>query len=244
VVHAEDQGVTTLESSHTALFASAPRRLAAAVLISLALHVLAWHLLPPLRTQIEPLARTLKVLLVAPEPTPVVEPAPQPPPPRSAPVARKPRPAEPARQPPPEARESARESAPVASPEIAPPRAEPAPPVLSRVPEPAPVPAVAVPPADLLAGYGSSVSRLLARHREYPRIAALRGWEGTVTMRLRVGATGRLLEAGVDSTSGHAVLDAQALEMVKRVAELPPPPEGLRGREFAVLVPVVFRLER
>jgi protein TonB len=63
-------------------------------------------------------------------------------------------------------------------------------------------------------------------------------------MRLRVGATGRLLEAKVDSTSGHAVLDTQALDMVKRVAELPPPPEGLRGREFAVLVPVVFRLER
>ena len=32
--------------------------------------------------------------------------------------------------------------------------------------------------------------------------------------------------------------------MVKRIAELPPPPEGLRDREFTVLVPVVFRLQR
>jgi hypothetical protein len=40
------------------------------------------------------------------------------------------------------------------------------------------------------------------------------------------------------------VLDAQALEMVKRVPELPQPPEVLRNREFGVLVPVVFRLER
>ncbi|HSD40685.1 MAG TPA: TonB family protein [Burkholderiales bacterium] len=219
-----------------------------AVVASFALHALAWHLLPPIRTQIAPLARTLEVLLVAqPEaPPPLVEQARPTPAAQPAPIARKPRPVEATRQPPKVDPEMARESAPVAPPEYAPPasappRAEPAPPLLTRTPEPAPV---AAPSADLLAGYGSSVSRMLARHREYPRIAAMRGWEGTVTMRLRVGATGRLLEAKVDSSSGHAVLDTQALEMVKRVPELPPPPEGLRDREFAVLVPVVFRLER
>jgi protein TonB len=236
--------VTTLEFASSRLFEATPRRLAVAIVASLALHVLAWHLLPPLGTQIAPLARTLEVLLVAqPEaPPPAVEPAPPMSPP--APVARKPRPAEPARQPAPEARELAREPAPVASPVSAPPRAEPAPAILTRAPDPAPVPAVAVPSPDLLAGYGSSISRLLARHREYPRVAAMRGWEGTVTMRLRVGPGGKLIEAKVEGSSGHPVLDTQALEMVNRVAELPPPPEGLRGREFAVLVPVVFRLER
>ena len=55
---------------------------------------------------------------------------------------------------------------------------------------------------------------------------------------------GKLIEAKVEGSSGHPVLDTQALEMVKRVAALPAPPEGLREREFAVLVPVVFRLER
>jgi protein TonB len=115
---------------------------------------------------------------------------------------------------------------------------------VTGAPATVPVAVDAKPSPDLLAGYGSSISRLLARHREYPRVAAMRGWEGTVTMRLKVGANGRLMEAQVDASSGHAALDAQALEMVKRIPELPPPPEGLRDREFAVLVPVEFRLQR
>jgi protein TonB len=244
VVRADGYGVTTL--AHSALFVRAPWRLAVAIVLSLALHVLAWHLLPPLRTQIAPLARSLHVLLVAEEPAPVVEPVPQPLPGRPAPAAPKPRPVERTPRPPapPETAEVQREPVPPSQ-ENAPRRAEPEPPILTRRPEPAQASVAIAPPApDLLAGYGSSVSRLLARHREYPRIAAMRGWEGTVMMSLRVGATGRLLEAKVDSTSSHPVLDAQALEMVKRVAELPTPPEGLRGREFSVLVPVVFRLER
>jgi protein TonB len=222
------------------------RRLGAAVAASLALHALAWQLLPPVRTPIAPLARTLEVLLVArqEEPPRVVDPAPPAQAARPEPVARKPRPVEPRRLAPKASVEASREPAPAVLPETAVPSAEPAPAILTRAPEPAPVVAVATPSADLLAGYGSSVSRLLARYREYPRLAAMRGWEGTVTMRLKVGANGRLMEAQVDSSSGHAMLDTQALEMVKRIAELPPPPEGLRNREFAVLVPVVFRLQR
>jgi len=212
---------------------------------SLALHAVVWQALPPIRTQIAPLTRTLEVLLVAPpeEPPRALEP-PSPPATRSDPAARKPRAAEPAPQYPRATFEVPREPASVALPEPAPPRAEPAPSIATRAPEPVPVAVVATPSPALLAGYGSSISRLLARYREYPRVAAMRGWEGTVTMRLTVGANGRLTEAQVDASSGHTVLDAQALEMVKRIAELPPPPEGLRDREFAVLVPVEFRLQR
>jgi protein TonB len=231
------------------------RRLAAAIVASLALHTAAWQLVPPLRAQIPPLVRTLEVLLVArpsEPPAPVVEAVPPPPPARSEPVARRPRAVE--RRP----RAVERESRPIApveeaaaprepapAPETAPPaQAQPAPAIPARPAEPAAVAALAAPPPEILAGYGSRVSRLLARHREYPRVALMRGWEGTVTMRLRVAPGGRLIEASVQGSSGHQVLDAQALDMVKRVPELPTPPESLRDREFAVLVPVVFRLER
>ena len=236
--------MTMLASGHPELFGTAQRRLAAAVVASLALHTLVWHVLPPIRTQIAPLTRTLEVLLVAQpeEPPRALEPAP--PPARPEPATRKPRSVGLAPQHPKEAFEAPREPAPVALPEAASPRTEPAPAIVTRAPEPAPVAAVATPSPDLLAGYGNSVSRLLARHREYPRVALMRGWEGTVTMRLRVASGGKLIEAKVESSSGHPVLDTQALEMVKRVAALPAPPEGLREREFAVLVPVVFRLER
>lgn len=114
-------------------------------------------------------------------------------------------------------------------------------------PEPAPAatpatPAGATPSPELLAGYGKAISQTLARYKEYPRIAQLRGWEGAVTMELRVSPSGGMLEARVHTSSGYAVLDDQALAMAARAKQFPPPPEGLRERDIEVLVPVVFRL--
>lgn len=235
----------TLAAGHSELFATAPRRLAAAVVASLALHAVAWHALPPIRTQLAPLTRTLEVLLVAQSEELPLALAPAPPPAaRREPAAREHRPVQPAPRHSNETFDAPREPAPVALPEPTPPRTDTAPATSTRASAPAPVVAPAAPSPDPLAGYGSSVSQLLARHLEYPRVAAMRGWEGTVTMRLKVGANGRLTEAHVDASSGHAALDTQALDMVKRIAELPPPPEDLRHREFTVLVPVVFRLQR
>jgi protein TonB len=222
---------------------SAEGRLALALVLSVALHAAAWHLLPPIGAQVAPLQRTLEVLLVPQPEAPAAAPLPVPAQPRPAapiPRAAPPRPrmeshADPIPSPP-------LDPGPAASPEPVRPAGPPAP-VATSVPA-SPPPVARAPATDLLAGYGNSISRLLAHHREYPRVALMRGWEGTVTMRLRVAPGGKLIEANVEGSSGHATLDAQALEMVKRVAELPPPPEGLREREFAVLVPVVFRLQR
>jgi protein TonB len=71
----------------------------------------------------------------------------------------------------------------------------------------------------------------------------MRGWEGSVTMRLRVAPSGRLIDAELHTSSGHDVLDRQALAMASQAQRLPAPPDGLNGGEIAVLVPVVFRLE-
>jgi len=120
---------------------------------------------------------------------------------------------------------------------------EPAPPPVPFV-APAPTLPEPVPTAELLAGYGKRISDALARYKEYPRIAQMRGWEGEVTMRLRVAPSGRLVDAQLHRSSGYDVLDKQAIAMATRAAQLPVPPEGLNGAEVAVLVPVVFRLER
>ena len=119
------------------------------------------------------------------------------------------------------------------------PPAEPVPPPLA-----AQVPAPRASFSDLLAGYGQTISLVLARYTDYPRVAQMQGWQGAVTMRLRVAPSGRLLDAEVQTSSGHEVLDRQALAMAARAERFPAPPEGLRDREVAVLVPVVFRLER
>jgi protein TonB len=118
---------------------------------------------------------------------------------------------------------------------------------------PAPSPEQARPPVaalaagspapELLSGYGKMISQALARYKEYPRIAQMRGWEGSVTMRLRVAPSGRLIDAELHTSSGHDVLDRQALAMASQAQRFPAPPDGLNGGEIAVLVPIVFRLE-
>ena len=117
---------------------------------------------------------------------------------------------------------------------------------LQSAPEPLALPALAqrVPSAELLALYTKSLSEMFARYKEYPRIAELRGWEGSVTMRLRVAPSGRLIAAELYKSSGYEALDKQAMTMVTRAAVLPVPPLGLNAAEVPVLVPINFRLER
>jgi protein TonB len=100
--------------------------------------------------------------------------------------------------------------------------------------------------SELISVYGQTISRLLTPYRKYPPIARMQGWEGLVTMELRVAPSGRLLDAAVRTSSGHEVLDRQALAMASQAEPFPAPPAALRDREITVVVvvPVVFRLER
>jgi len=132
-------------------------------------------------------------------------------------------------------------TAPITEPVIAAPTTPPPPPPVA-VYAPAAPPAPPVPAAELLASYGKTISQALARYKEYPRIAQMRGWEGSLTMQLRVAPSGHLLDAALRTSSGHPVLDEQALAMAARAKRFPEPPEGLRDGEIVVLVPVVFRL--
>lgn len=108
--------------------------------------------------------------------------------------------------------------------------------------------AVAAPPPaaapDLLAAYRQQLTRLLAGQREYPRIAALRGWEGEVRLRLRVARKGNLLAVALDRSSGFEVLDQHALAMLAAFSGLPPLPEGLDSSEIQVVVPIHYKLNK
>lgn len=230
------------------------RRLGAALVASLVVHAAAMSLLlrAPRVAQFEPppvLQVDLRELaVVSAESATLAPPAPLPEQ-RSRPAPRRDEPAPLARKlevPPPSATANAEEEpvrAPISAPEPA--LAAPAP-LPQALPPPVTLqaPAARVPSTALLSAYGEAISQALARYKEYPRIAHLRGWQGAVTMRLRVAPSGRLLDAEVHTSSGYEVLDKQALAMASKVERLPAPPEELRDREIAVLVPVVFRLER
>ena len=86
--------------------------------------------------------------------------------------------------------------------------------------EPAPAPAVAVedepeaPPAELS---GDDLPEVLEGPLpRYPRQALRMQWQGTVRLRIRVDAAGRVLGVEVVESSGYAVLDEAAVEAFER----------------------------
>lgn len=104
--------------------------------------------------------------------------------------------------------------------------------------------APARPQASLLDAYGRHLAELFARQQEYPRVAALRGWEGEVRLRLKVARKGNLLAVNLDRSSGFDVLDQHALAMLAAFGALPPLPEGVEANEIQVVVPVNYKLKK
>jgi periplasmic protein TonB len=96
---------------------------------------------------------------------------------------------------------------------------------------------------DGLRGYRLSVASQARRFKRYPPQATAAGWTGTAEVRLEVGRDGRPQAATVGRSSGHDSLDGAALAMIDAGALHAPLPESLRGRNFAVVLPVMFNLE-
>jgi protein TonB len=218
------------------------RALAIAFIVSILLHAAILGLLPRLREL---------AALVPPAPVPliarVVRPAPPPAPP--APVQE-------SRQTPPS---RAIAPAPVVAPPPAPgplpaPQAQPsatAPPARAPEPAPAPAPALVTPaPAPsapaidpgALEHYRQGLIGQAVRHKRYPRVAIDNNWEGEVVVRMAVGADGRIAALRVARSSGHEVLDRQALEMFRNAKPLVQIPGELRGREFELELRAVYSL--
>ena len=136
--------------------------------------------------------------------------------------------------------------------------AEPAPSVITAAPKVDAPPTITVPPPPeppkiiepsqddinaALGQYSSTLGRAIAKHKSYPKIAQMRGWQGDCLLDLKLDGNGNVLSASVKETSGHEVLDNQALEMARKAAPFPAPPDVLRDRSFNITVPVSFKLE-
>lgn len=102
----------------------------------------------------------------------------------------------------------------------------------------------ATPPGAALAGYRQQLSALFAQQRSYPRLAAMRGWEGEVRLRLRVARRGNLVAVEVEHSSGFAVLDQHAQALLAALGDLPPPPAVGEDGEIQVVVPINYKLAR
>ena len=238
------------------------------MLLSIALHVFAMSRLPGIHLKDVPKPKIIEVELAPPVQPKIIEPEPAPPapkpePPKPTPTPKpqpkpKPKPL-PVPQPKPlpeiEPVPISEEPAPMEMPE-----AQPAPPVMNVAPSETEPPPFTTPPPpppappeprgptqqDLDAArdrYGSLLAREIAKHKRYPRIAQMRGWEGEAMIELQLDGSGKVLTSKIKKSSGYEVLDKQALEMVERAMPFPPPPAVLSGQSFTLLVPISFRLE-
>jgi protein TonB len=82
----------------------------------------------------------------------------------------------------------------------------------------------------------------VVRDQGYPAEALALGLEGAVRVTVVIGPDGRVKAASVAASSGHPLLDAEAVRKVRDAESLPVPPALLRGREFSLVLPISFRL--
>ncbi len=133
----------------------------------------------------------------------------------------------------------------------APPSVPQAPANTARVPEvpSAPVPAAPAPGQTDAADRGTLDQYRLAllgaanRYKRYPAIAMEKGWAGRVEIRIVIGANGLMQSIAVKTSSGFDLLDRTAVDMVTKAKPMTTIPPALRGREFAVDIPVIFSLQ-
>jgi protein TonB len=89
----------------------------------------------------------------------------------------------------------------------------------------------------IVPGWNVLLASWLASHRRYPSDARQRGEQGEVLIQFTVEADGRVGQAAIEKSSGHAALDASALAMLQG-AILPPP-----GAAATRTVRIRFRLD-
>ena len=90
--------------------------------------------------------------------------------------------------------------------------------------------------------YMSALQAWLERHKEYPRRARLRRQEGTALLYFVIDRSGRVLEARLQQTSGHDLLDRAVMTMIERAQPLPSMPDEMRDARLELVVPIEFFL--
>ncbi len=113
-------------------------------------------------------------------------------------------------------------------------------------PRPSPVPApsasAAAPPSSPgpdASTWPSRVASHLLRFRHYPPEAERRGFSGVTMMRFSVDASGHVVSASVVHSSGHDVLDEDAVAWLQRAQPLPAPPPD-KMAPVQIIVPLSF----
>ena len=83
----------------------------------------------------------------------------------------------------------------------------------------------------------------LERNKRYPPAAQSRREQGVAQLFFSLDRQGRLIESRVVRSSGAALLDQEALALLRRAQPFPPPPPQLTGDRVGVTVPIRFNIK-
>lgn len=118
----------------------------------------------------------------------------------------------------------------------------PVPPPAAAEIEAAPVTPEAAADPGSLARYRIELTKMAVRFKRYPRVAMDNNWEGTAEVTLVIGANGDIRSATVTASTGHGVLDQQAIDMFRKAQPLVPISPALRGKEFSIVLKAIYTL--
>lgn len=118
----------------------------------------------------------------------------------------------------------------------------------SAAPSPAVQPAVAIDLTGVQTGplneWQITLLQHLHQHLRYPLQARRRHQQGVTLVRFVIDRRGHLQSALLEDSSGHELLDEEALAVLARAQPLPPPPASVAGGRIEIVVPISYRLRR
>jgi len=91
--------------------------------------------------------------------------------------------------------------------------------------------------------YRLNLAREARRFKRYPAVARENLWAGVVVLTIRAVAGTAVPAVSISQSSGHQVLDAQAVEMMENASRLASMPDRLRGKQFVISLPIHYRLD-
>jgi TonB family protein len=87
-------------------------------------------------------------------------------------------------------------------------------------------------------GWKQSLVTHVAKQQRYP--AEARGRQGVVNIAFTLNRQGGVANSRIAKSSGSPVLDAEALDMIKRAAPFPTPPTEIPDSELSFVIPIQF----
>lgn len=99
--------------------------------------------------------------------------------------------------------------------------------------------------AEVLARYEQLISLWIQKFKQYPEEAKLGGMQGETMLRIRIDRRGNVRYYALERSTGHALLDRAAVDMIRRANPVPAVPADYPagGDVLEFLIPVNFNLQ-